>query len=380
MSEWAFWICFVAILYTYLGYPLVIWLLGRVRNKEVQTEDVTPRVSVVIACHNEQNKIVQRIRNLTETHYPADLLEIIVVSDGSTDRTAELARGQSPECVRVIGYDRQKGKATALNVGVENATGEIIVFADARQSFNANAISALVSNFSDPKVGGVTGELLIDGGGTVGDGVGLYWKYEKWIRRNESLAGSVIGATGAIYAIRRGLWRPLAENTILDDVYTPMRIALSGSRIVFDGRARAVDRAAESKKREFARKVRTLTGNYQLCQLMPRLLIPNNLLLFQFYSHKLMRLVAPILLMVLMPVNVILAVDPPGGLDLVYQTALATQSIFYGCVLAGALLPRFNRSARILNFAFVFSLMNAAALIGLIYFVSGKKNVWVRSE
>lgn len=382
MIESLFWISVAAILYTYLGYPIAVWLLGRVRNPEIEKADITPRVSVVIACHNEQSNIAARIKNLAECDYPRDLVEIVIVSDGSIDRTAELARRQASDRVRVVAYEEQKGKAIALNVGVELAKGDVIVFADSRQSFEPAAIKELVANFADPRVGAVSGELLLDGGGSssVGESVGFYWKYEKWIRKSESRAGSTIGATGAIYAIRRALWRPLPESTILDDVYTPMRIALGGRRVVFEEKARASDRAVESPGREFKRKVRTLTGNYQLCQLMPRLLVPNSALAFQFYSHKLMRLAAPIFFLLLLATNVMLTAKPPANAGLIYPAALAAQSLFYVGVLAGACLLKRNRKVRLLNFAYVFSLMNAAALVGLFYFVMGKRNVWARGE
>lgn len=380
MLESLFWISVAAILYTYLGYPIAVWLLGRVRNREILKADITPRVSVVIACHNEETNVAARLKNLGECDYPSDLIEFVIVSDGSTDCTSEIALRHASDRVRVLAYNERKGKASALNVGVEIATGDIIVFADARQSFEPAAIKELVANFADPGVGAVSGELLLDGSGgsSVGDGVGLYWKYEKWIRKSESRAGSMIGATGAIFAIRRELWRPLPESTILDDVYTPMQIALGGRRVVFEEKARARDKAVESSGREFARKVRTLTGNYQLCQLMPRLLIPNSALVFRFYSHKLMRLVAPIFFLLLLAASVMLAVRPPANTGLIYQAALAAQSLFYGSVLVGACLLKRNRRVRVLSFAYVFSLMNAAALVGLLYFVMGKRNVWAR--
>jgi poly-beta-1,6-N-acetyl-D-glucosamine synthase len=383
MIESLFWISVAAILYTFLGYPLAVWLLARMRKREVIKAGITPRVSVVIACHNEQNNIEARIKNIFDGDYPRDLIGIVIVSDGSTDFTAEIARRHTSDRVRLFSYEDQRGKATALNIGVEIATGEIIVFADARQSFEPGAIKELVANFADPSVGAVSGELLLDGasGSSVGEGVGLYWKYEKWIRKSESRSGSVIGATGAIYAIRRELWRPLPESTILDDVYTPMGIALAGRRVVFEEKARAHDKAVESASHEFARKVRTLTGNYQLCQLMPRLLFPNSALLFQFYSHKLMRLAAPIFLLLILAASVVLATAPgANAAGLLYRAALAGQLVFYAGVAVGAYLLKHNRSLRLLNFAYVFSLMNAAALIGLLFFVLGKRNVWVRGE
>ena len=382
MIESLFWISVAAILYTYLGYPIAVWLVGLVRRREILKADITPLVSVVIACHNEQSNIAARIKNLVECDYPRELIEIVIVSDGSTDRTAEVAGRDASDRVRVFAYEEQKGKAIALNVGVENAAGEVIVFADARQSFEPGAIKQLVANFADPRVGAVSGELLLDGGGgsSMGEGVGLYWKYEKWIRKSESRAASTIGATGAIYAIRRELWRALPESTILDDVYTPMRIALGGRRVVFEEKARARDKVVESPSLEFARKVRTLTGNYQLCQLIPRLLVPNCGLVFQFYSHKLMRLAAPIFFLLLLAANVMLVAKPTTSAVLIYQETLAAQTLFYGGVLAGACLLKRNRRVRLLNFAYVFSLMNAAALVGLFYFVMGKRNVWARGQ
>ena len=383
MIKSLFWISIVAIFYTYIGYPVVVWLLGRLRNLKVSKSSVTPRVSVVIACHNEASNIEARIKNLLESDYPARLLEIVIISDGSTDFTADIARRYASNRVHVFAYGEQRGKATALNVGAEIASGEIIIFADARQWFEPDAIKELASNFADVRVGAVSGELLLDGGAnaTVGEGVGLYWKYEKWIRKSESRFNSVIGATGAVYAIRRKLWHPLPKETILDDVYTPMQIALSGSRIVFDEKARAHDRATDSASREFSRKVRTLTGNYQLCQLMPRVLLPTNALLFQFYSHKLMRLAAPIFFLILLAANLAIVALPSSATNtLFYEVSLAAQIIFYASVLAGGYLLKHKRKVRLLNFAYVFSVMNAAALVGLIYFILGKRDVWVRGQ
>lgn len=383
MIKSLFWISIAAILYTYIGYPVAVWLLGRLRNLKVSKSAVTPRVSVVIACHNEASNIEARIKNLLECDYPEHLLEIIIVSDGSTDFTADIARRYASNCVHVFAYDEQKGKATALNVGAQMASGEVIIFADARQWFEPDAIKELASNFADARIGAVSGELLLDGGAgaTVGEGVGLYWKYEKWIRKSESRFNSVIGATGAVYAIRRKLWQPLPQETILDDVYTPMQIALAGSRVVFDEKARAHDRATDSAGREFSRKVRTLTGNYQLCQLMPRLLLPTNALLFQFYSHKLMRLAAPIFFLILLAANLaIVGTASNATRTIFYEASLAAQTIFYASVFAGGYLLKRKRRVRLLNFAYVFSVMNAAALVGLVYFILGKRDVWVRGQ
>lgn len=383
MIETCFWISVAAIVYTYLGYPVLVWTAARFRERGIAKDGITPPVSVVIACHNEQGAIERRIKNLLDCDYPREALDIIVISDGSTDSTAEIAHRHSSRRVRVFSYKDQKGKAAALNLGVEKAKGDIIVFADARQSFEPDAIRELVANFADSRVGAASGELLLDSRdrASIGEGVGLYWKYEKWIRKSESRSGSTVGATGAIYAIRRELWSELPDNTILDDVYTPMRIALGGKRVVFDEKARAHDWAAESASREFSRKVRTLTGNYQLCQLMPRLLLPTSLLLFQFYSHKLMRLAAPLFFLLLFGASVGLATNPSSSVaQFFYQASLAAQLVFYAGVAAGWYLLKHNRKVRVLNLAYVFSLMNAAALVGLVFFVLGKRNIWARGE
>ena len=382
MAKYLFWISIAALFYTYIGYPVAIWLLACLRDRKVSKAPITPRVSVVLPCHNEEANIEARIGNLLASDYPSELLEIIIISDGSTDLTAALARRCRSRRVRVFEYKNRRGKASALNLGVENASGEIIVFADARQRFESDAIKELTANFADHSVGAASGHYILDRGEeaqAVGESIGLYWRYEEWIRKSEARFDSVIGATGAIYAIRRSLWKPLPSAAILDDVYTPMHIAASGHRIVFEENARAHDRVADSTSREFSRKVRTLTGNYQLCQLMPRLLAPSYRLFFQFYSHKLMRLAAPLFFMLLLAANLWIAVQATDEWELLfYKIFLMGQIIFYASVLAGGLLRK--RRLRLLSVAYVFSVMNAAALVGLIYFILGKRNVWTVSR
>jgi len=359
----AFWLAAAAVAYVYIGYPMLLYVWARRRPRPVlagtSPSGSLPGVSIVIAARNEASRLSARIDNLLTLDYPA-ARQIIVVSDGSSDDTlAVLARyhGQV-EAVDVP----PGGKALALNAGVAKARHDIVVFADARQVFAANALRELVAPFADPAVGGVTGELLLDaesalfgnrrlaadrrraGRGTIdrrrrtestiGDGVGVYWRYEKQLRRFESAIASTLGATGAIYAIRRSLWTPLPADTLLDDVLTPMRVVLAGFRVVFNDRARAYDRAADDSAAESRRKVRTLAGNFQILALEPRLLMPKaNPVWLQYMSHKVGRLFVPYALLVLFASSAALA-----DRHWIYLLATAAQVALYLLAGYGAVL------------------------------------------
>jgi cellulose synthase/poly-beta-1,6-N-acetylglucosamine synthase-like glycosyltransferase len=347
--ETLFWGSVLVVAYVYAGYPLVLALWSTVGGRPVHRRASTarrhwPAVSVVVAAHNEGDRLPGRIDNLLQQTYPGHL-DVIVVSDGSTDGTAARLRRFAGR-VRVIELPRG-GKPLALDAGVAAAAGEIIVFADARQRFNHDAIVELVANFDDPEVGGVTGELILDceektdaNDSTMGDGVGLYWKYEKWLRRRESRVGSTLGATGAIYALRRSLWQPLPPDTLLDDVLAPMRVVLARKRVVFEERARAFDRVAPSGAAESRRKTRTLAGNYQILRLEPRLLLPVvNPVWLQYVSHKVGRLAVPWALLSAFIASLLLS--PTSWF---YLVALILQFGFYGLAALGGLMESGERS------------------------------------
>ena len=362
------------VLYAYLIYPMIIVGWAKLRARRVEKRYRQVPVSVVIAAKDEQANISARIENLIAQEYPRQLLEIIVVSDGSTDRTAELARLYANQGVQLLECATAVGKATALNIGVAAATHDIVVFADARQRFSPNAIAELVSVFHDETVGGVSGELILVAGrdtGEVHEGVGLYWRYEKLIRRSESAVASVVGATGSIYAVRRKLYVPLAPNTLLDDFLVPMRIVLAGYRVIFIRAARAFDLSSPTAAREFARKVRTLAGNFQAVALEPRLLDPRaNPVLFQFVSHKLVRLVVPYFCVSAWVSSALL----PGP---VFAAAFVAQTAFYLLGVLTLTPLKSSRGAAISRVSWTFMVMNAAAVVGLWMYVTGQEHaVW----
>jgi cellulose synthase/poly-beta-1,6-N-acetylglucosamine synthase-like glycosyltransferase len=367
------------VVYAYLGYPLLLSLWACLKGKAVRksTEEIVPTVTVVIAAWNEEARIQARVRNVLEQDYPQSSLDVLVVSDGSTDGTASGVGSMGSDRVTVLSLEERKGKAVAINHGVAAARGEIIVFADARQRFSPATVRELVGNFADPSVGAVTGELILeDIGQHAGQShaAGLYWKIEKWIRRNEGAIDSVAGVTGAVYAIRRRLYPILPPNTVLDDLLVPMRIAMNGYRVVFEPGALAFDSVAGDYRTEFARKVRTLAGNYQAMSLCPGLLLPwKNRLFFQFWSHKVARLMAPFCLVLLFVANLMVS---PGWLEML----LMVQLVSYAVAGAGWGLRMFGVREPWTSPAFTFCLLNYAALVGAFKFFSSRPIVWSRTS
>jgi cellulose synthase/poly-beta-1,6-N-acetylglucosamine synthase-like glycosyltransferase len=348
--EILFWASALVIAYVYVGYPVLLAAWARLAPRPVRRTGFAPgawpSISIVLAARNEAPRLPARLANLLELPYEGSR-EIIVVSDGSTDDTRERL---TPFCrrgdVRLIEVPAG-GKPLALNAGVAAARGEIVVFADARQRFSARALTALAANFSDPAVGGATGELVLDcesgdSTSTIGDGVGAYWKYEKWLRRNEGAVWSTLGATGAIYALRRSHWQPLPAETLLDDVLAPMRAVLAGSRIVCEEEATAEDRTAPDAAAEARRKRRTLAGNYQILAQEPRLLVPFvNPVWLQYLSHKVGRLVVPWALIAVFVASAALAAT-----SWIYAAAFVAQAAFYGLAVIGAWLDAHDRQPR----------------------------------
>jgi biofilm PGA synthesis N-glycosyltransferase PgaC len=372
-----FYISLGIILYTYFGYPLILMVWRLVANKPVAKRDIYPTVSVLISAHNEEQHIEQRIKHSLRADYPRDLMEILIGCDGCTDGTVAIVeRLAATYTIRFRVSPERMGKPATLNMLAREAMGEIFVFADARQRFDSPAIRELVRCFGDEKVGCASGELVIVDRGTGGGrGVGLYWNYEVWLRKMESGVGSMLGATGAIYAVRREFFRDLPRDILLDDIYTPMNAIMAGRRSVFEPAARAFDTMSESVEKEFNRKVRTLVGNFQIFSLFGAAFNPfRSPIAWQLFSHKLLRLTLSYFLVLFFAMSILLA-----GRSLPYLLVCIAQAVFYGLALAVFILERFHAKLmgafRVFYVPYEFCVLNAAAVAALYRYLTGGMDV-----
>lgn len=372
-----FWLSLFLLAYVYAGYPLVAWLRATLWPKSHDSAAWAPAVTVVVVAYNEEDRIAARLENLLALDYPREKLEIRLASDGSTDATAERGRAYESAGVVVRAFSSRRGKSAVLNDVVPSAQGEIVVMADARQQFDRGAVRALVANFADPTVGAVSGELMMTAspsGAAVGKGVGFYWKYEKFIRRNEGRTGSTVGATGAIYAIRRALYEPIPDDTLLDDVLIPVRVVKGGYRVLFEPAARAYDTASASSRQEFVRKVRTIAGTFQLFARETWLFDPRrNPVWFETMSHKALRLATPLLQVTALTTNIALAGDPR------YRVLLLLQMLLYTAALGGYVSRSARRSIFLLTVPYTVCLLSWATIVGFVQFATKRqKATWDR--
>ena len=323
--------------------------------------------------YNEEKNLPGKLTNLAELDYPADLLDVIVVSDGSIDGTNRILDAWDGSGRRSVKLPIHCGKAAALNAGAAEAKGEIIVFTDARQTIASDALKIIVANFADPCVGCVSGELMLreSPAARSTEGVGLYWRVEKNIRYWEGRVGSTVGATGALYAVRNELLVPIPQDLILDDVYVPLQVVRQGQRVVFEPRALAWDDFVPSPKQEFRRKLRTLTGNYQLLQVAPWILTTSNPLFLQFICHKVLRLLVPFALLSLLISTLWLR-------EGVYGFVLALQLFFYALAALGIFRLQLGILSRLSRISLAFAVLNMAAGLAFVYFVTGRKVVWAQ--
>jgi biofilm PGA synthesis N-glycosyltransferase PgaC len=285
-------------------YPALIGLFAPLRRATARgaggAPPLLPRVTAVVATRSDPMAVRERVDDLLRSDYPATLLEVVVAYDARTTEPMAAWSGAEATRVRVVRGDGPGGKATALNAGVRVSRGDVIVFADSGQRFGRDAIALLVEAVSQPGVGAASGRLeLASGVSAPSLPLRIYWSLERWLRRREADVHSAVGVTGAIYAMRRPLWTPLPAGLILDDLYVPMQLVLSGHRVAFVDGARAYETRSTTDENEYRRKVRTLTGVWQLCAWLPETLVPlRNPVWAQFVTHKLLRLLTPYWLLV----------------------------------------------------------------------------------
>jgi poly-beta-1,6-N-acetyl-D-glucosamine synthase len=354
--------------YVLLGYPLLLMVWARFFPQEIRKSFTERSVSVIVPVRNGARWIEAKIRSLLASHYRPDLIEILIVSDGSTDATEELVRSFPDSRVRLLALP-SGGKAAAVTAGLQHVSGDIVVLTDVRQEFEPDAVRELVACFSDPSVGVATGELVIRSGVTSEEyNTGLYWRYEKWIRRNLNRMDVMLGATGSIYAVRRELASPIPGDVLLDDVYLPFAVAQQGFRIYFESRARAYDDPT-SLQSEFWRKVRTQAGVYQILFHFPALLSPTNPRFIHFLSHKLGRLLLPFCLIA----AAVSSFSVPGFWR---PLALITQGVSYGLALIDPLIPERFPLKKFSAVARAFVVLVSAALCAIVIFFRPAGQLW----
>jgi cellulose synthase/poly-beta-1,6-N-acetylglucosamine synthase-like glycosyltransferase len=375
-----FWSCLALVSYTYLGYPILVWGASRVFNRlaDLQAGDDAdaPPVSVLIAAYNEEAVIEDRLRNALAMDYPAEKLEIMVGSDGSTDRTAEIVRGYADSRVRLQDFSRRRGKAAVLNSSVPELKGEILLFSDANTQVDSAAVRKLVRWFPDPRVGAVCGRLVLTDPLTGKNVDSLYWKYETFLKQCEGRLGALLGANGAIYAIRKAAFTPIPDETILDDFTIPLLAKLrTGCMIVYDSEAVAREETPPELGMEFLRRSRIGAGGFQSLGLVWRLLHPRwGWTAWALVSHKILRWLCPFFLLGMLASNLVLCARP------FFQIAFVAQLLFYLVSWAMAVIPIRFRFLRPLRLTTMFTCMNLALLAGFgKWLLASQKGAWQRT-
>jgi cellulose synthase/poly-beta-1,6-N-acetylglucosamine synthase-like glycosyltransferase len=370
-----FWSSIVFLTYVYAGYPLLLAVLRWWRPKRVLRRPIEPTVCLFVAANDEEAVIEAKIRNAQALDYPADKLDIVIASDGSVDATNEIVRRFAPR-VRLLEFHPRHGKMTAINRGMGAVGAEIVVFSDANTFLRPDALRALVANFSDPSVGGASGDVALVGErASLASSEDLYYVYERWVQQAESDVGSMIGADGALYAIRRELFSPPAPDTILDDMAIPMGVVRRGYRMVFESRAHAHEQGIETAREEFARKARVVAGAMQfLTRRESAVPITSPQVILSLVSHKALRWLSPVFASLVFISSLALA-----GSSNQFATVATAQGILVIAGLSGC-LPRLRRLP-IVALAHYFLLVQAAAALGFVRGVTGRQSVlWRRFD
>ncbi len=380
LMSFVFWICSGLVAYTYILYPALIWLASRLLGRETSPPETTsgelPAVSLLIAAYNEENVLEERLQNALALDYPRDRLEIVVGSDGSDDGTNAIVRRYASQGVVLFDYAERRGKSAVLNSSVPRLTGDIVVFSDANTMYDAQAIRRLVRRFDDPNVGAVCGRLILTDPATGQNVDSFYWRYETFLKRCESRVGTLLGANGAIYALPKKLYVPIPNNTIIDDFVIPLLSKLRHEfRVDYEPAALAFEETPPTLGAEFRRRSRIGAGGYQSLTLLWRLLSARHGWTgFCFFSHKVLRWLAPFFLVGILLANGALL---DHGF---YQGTLLAQLGFYGLAFVGSRTRGQHPSLRLIRVSSLFCSMNAALLVGFWrWLTTHQRGTWHRT-
>lgn len=368
----------LGILHGYFGYPLLMMALAKVRGARrasSASSDFEPSVSLLVCAYNEERAIADKVRNSLALDWPAAKFEVVVVSDGSKDRTCEIVRSFDDPRVRLVALEKNAGKTNAVHAGMAECRGEIVVLSDANSMYDADAVRHLVAALADERVGAACGELKYDAGDSAsGETEGLYWRYETAIKRAESDASTLLGANGSIYAIRRAEFVPIATD-LMDDFLIPLMIAVEHRKpTIYFPAAVAREEPGDDFAKEYRRKIRIVSSALlSLVRTAPKWLRRPGIA-FQLLSHKALRWFAPYLAILLFASTLALAALR-GPLAVSATVFVAAQVAFYAAMAWVALMPRLAERVRPLRVLYYFYVVNSAAFFGILHFLSGKKYV-----
>ena len=368
-----FWVCFGLILYAYLGYPIAAFLIATILNKKVNKSPYLPHVSIIIPAHNEDRDISETLKNKLQLNYPKGKIEIIVVSDASTDLTEDIVREFSHDGVRLISQESRQGKTVALNKSVREANGEIIVFADANSIYDKDALRKLVANFRDTRIGYVTGRMLYGSGNetAVGEGSSAYMRYENILRTLETRLGSLVGVNGGIDAVRKSLYKPMRPEQ-QPDLVLPLKVIEQGYRVVFEPDAILRENPLNRPTDEYKMRVRVSLRAINAIKDMKQLLNPlrYGLYSWQLFSHKVLRYGVFVFLAGLYTSTFLIL---PEGL--VYRLAFLLQNVLYLAALSAWYLEFKGKNPRVLYLPFYFCILNLASAEAFIKAILGESQV-----
>ena len=394
--EYIFFISCFLILYNYGGYAIIAWFINKLRPAKpaLPAEDHLPSISFIVAAFNEEDFIAEKIRNSLAQDYPREKIELLFVTDGSSDRTPDIVRTY-PD-VRLLHEDERKGKSAAINRAVQYARNEILVFSDANTTLNKEAVRNIARHYRDKKVGGVAGEKKVispaDSDDEVGGGEGLYWKYESFLKKVDSEFYSVVGAAGELFSLRKDLFEALPSSVILDDFVLSLKVAGKGYRFIYEPDSYAMESPSFSLADEHKRKVRIAAGGFQsIAMLWPLLLFwKQPALSFLYISHRVMRwAISPLCFILALLSNIILAFQPdaafhprgifhPGG---IFRLFLVAQILFYGAAIAGKLANPRSGPLKILKLPSYFVFMNVSVIQGFFRYLNGRQSAtWEKAR